>query len=230
MRIQLLNVSGAVDSAKIEIRVRRAVKELNLGNSLVDKGSIDRLIVIGDGTPDDIVVTVISYLLDGICNAGLLIPTDKGFGAVRHVVQVMRTFSGKPIAFVLDQEDLELEDFYKGLSNKFLEFGVTLEPRGGEGRWREFLARFGSGSSRIIVVVNGLEGYEVHKIEDHLLALLGVDLKRLPANVRRDSKEAWKLLSSKEENLLITALKKLDRGNLSEYFPQHAVLEKICSN
>lgn len=59
-----------------------------------------------------------------------------------------------------------------------------------EGMWREFFTESGLGDSKIIVVVNGLEGYEVHKIEDHLLALRGVDPEELHISVRDDPKEA----------------------------------------
>ncbi len=230
MRIQLLNVPGSLNSVKIEVRIRRIVKELSLENPLTDKGSVDGLIIIGDGTPDDVAVTIIAHWLDGKCNAGLFIPIDRRLGAVKHVIRVMRIFNGKPIAFVLDQEDQELEDLYEGLKKKFSEFGVILESRDGEGRWREFTARFDSQASKIIVVVNGLEGYEVHKIEDHLLALINVDLREL-GNARKDSKVvAWKILSSKEKDLLVKALKKLSRENLKEYFPQHIALERLCSS
>ncbi|MCD6349049.1 MAG: hypothetical protein J7L91_05415, partial [Candidatus Korarchaeota archaeon] len=186
---QLLNAPGTVDRAKIEVRIRKVLKKLRLKNTLAYKGLVDGLIVIGNGTPDDAVVTVIAHLLDGRCNAGLLIPTEKGFGAVKHVVHVMRTFSGKPVAFVIDQEDMELEDLYRRITKKFSKFGVGLELSGGEGRWREFVIDSGSGGSKVIVVVNGLDGYEVHEIEDHLLALHGIGPEELPTGAKGDHEE-----------------------------------------
>ena len=230
MRIQLLNIPGTVDRARIEVRIRRVLKKLGLENALAYKGPVDGLIVIGNGTPDDVVVTVVAHLLDGRCNAGLLIPTEKRFGAVKHVVNVIRIFSGKPVAFVIDQEDEELENLYNELAKKFSEFGVKLELSRGEGRWGEFVIDSGSGDSKMIVVVNGLDGYEGHKIEDHLLTLHGVGPEELPTRAKGDPKEAWKLLSSREEDLLVKTLEKLNRRNLGEYFPQHTALERICSD
>lgn len=227
MRIQLLSIPGTVNRARVEVRIRKVLKKLGFEEALSYKGPVNGLIVIGNGTPDDVVITVLTHLLDGKCNAGLLIPTEKRFSGVKQIAHIMRTFRGKPVAFVIDQEDEGLKELYSGLIRKFSEFGIKLEPGEGKDRWREFFIS-GTRDSKMVVVVNGLDGYKVHKIEDHLLALHGVDLDRLPTSTRGDPKGVWKHLSSREEDLLVKVLEKLNKRNMKEYFPQHIELKRIC--
>ncbi len=230
MRIQLLTIAGSLDGARVEARIRRVLRKLDIGNPLTDKGRVSGLIVVGDGTPDDVVVTLVAHTLDGEeCTAGLLVSTRKGVGSVETVIDVVRIFPNRPIALVIDQDREDLERLYEKIAGKFRKFGVRLEIKDGEGRRREYAAGFHS-NGKLIIVVNGLGDYVSHKIEDHLLILKGLTPKRLRSEgFPEDPKEAWKKLSSQNKDLLVDVLRELKEvKDLERYFPQHIALRRIC--
>ncbi len=231
MRIQLLTTASSLDGARIEARIRRVLRKLNVGNPLTNKGRVDGLIVVGDGTPDDVVVTLVAHILDGEeCTAGLLVSTRKGVGSVETVIDVARIFPNRSIALVIDQDREDLERLYEKIAGKFRDFGVRLEIKDGEGRWKEYEAEFHSDGTELIIVVNGLEDYVSHKIEDHLLMLKGLTPEKLRSEgYPEDPKEAWKKLSSQNKDLLVEALKELkELKDVEMYFPQHIALRRIC--
>ncbi len=231
MRIQLLTTAGSLDGARMEARIRRVLRRLDIGDPLTDRGRVDGLIVVGDGTPDDVVVTLVAHILDGErCTSGLLVSTRKGVGSVETVIDVVRTFPNRPIALVIDQDREDLEELYEKIAGKFREFGVQLEMKDGGRRWREYVARFHPESNELIIVVNGLGDYISHKIEDHLLMLKGLTPERLRSEgYPEDPKEAWKRFSSQNKDFLVEVLKELrEMSDVERYFPQHVALERLC--
>ena len=61
---------------------------------------IRTIIVLGDGTPDEIVIMILAHFLDGKVDAGIVKPKYLRVGAIRAIKNIALSFHGKISDFI----------------------------------------------------------------------------------------------------------------------------------
>jgi len=177
--------------------------------------TIDSLIVLGDGREDYVVVPLICHHLNGNKTAAIVKSTLTREGAIQTLKIIVKNY--KTIAFILDQEKVELPELSNIIRMKLNEIGIKCEEIENSvgGRVILYKCNLGDYRFRFVVVVNGVEdvGSYSHKIEDHLVRLAGV-------TVQNDSKDTWNELSE-EERLGVFRRIRDDKSVAEKVFKQH---------
>ena len=189
----------------------------------------DTVIVLGDGTPDDISIFLIASKLNGKKAVYMLKPDDTRYSAANEIRTVLKSFNEKIVRFifVVDQEKEELSKIAKSFTGKLKELGIEiLREEKLQDRVDFFDSKLGSLEFKVYLVVNGLDeiNTEAHAIEDHLLkctqkaGLPGPNLKG------KTSKEVWKELfknkQSKEKEKILSKIYQEALKAPKECFPQ----------
>jgi hypothetical protein len=197
-----------------EIKMNVLIKEVNIRE-------LDTLIVIGNGTPDDIAFSLIGHHLNGNKIVWIVKPERTRFGVIDLIPKYLE-MGIRTILLLIDQEDDSVSTIHKEIKKiiKKLTKGesVVVEDESVE-RLKIYKGKYGSKEFELILVINGLDeiGKGKHSIEDHLLKVaeeisLGVGKVDNP-------KEAWS--SIPEENQLKVFKELKARSDLVESaFPQ----------
>lgn len=179
--------------------------------------SLDALILICNGTPDDKVLGILSYHIDGGKIVGVVKPEKIHLGALDQ----LKTYLGpkiQKIMILIDQEDLTLENFFNEALNRMVRIGINVSQ---EDISEEEIDRLKvcqcllvQKGFEVIIVVNGLEEVctDKHSIEDHLTKAAGIE-------VTENSKQSWNSLSRNERKDIFRGLKG-KRKVIEELFPQ----------
>jgi len=193
---------------------------------------IKAIIVLGDGTPDEIVIMILAHLLDGKVDAGIVKPKYLRVGAIRAIKNIALSFHGKISDFVLlmDLEDQTQEQILESLNNKLAEYGIGYQVIERQDMWWKYHCEIANIRFTLTVIINGLEQeYEKHTIEDHLLEL-AQHLKICVSNVQRlkNPKQAWNKIPHKQRKQIFEELKRLPIEVRKKIFRQHIeALESI---
>ena len=180
MKIYLVNPMH-----RLSIEIFNIVRRLGIRRVLAELPSRKKAIVIANGTPDNIVVALLTEALNHKDVVDLLFPEYKHIGIIDWIPKYVEEGYEK-ISVILDQEEYSLEKLYTILSSKLGKYNMLTE------RVLEFKILRGSESADIIICINGINDFSVkkHSIEDHLLSIareLGIEYG-LDNN---SSKEAW---------------------------------------
>jgi hypothetical protein len=183
--------------AKISSFFKRYYK---LSPPLPSPGSLTKLVVLGDGTPDDYAVFISSHHLNGTENVGIIKPTITGtsiFDLMRpyHLSNPLNT-----ILFALDQESLPVKSICQSFESKAKKANLTFSCADvlHDGRLCIYQCTIASKPFRVIIMVNGLSDMisNIHCIEDHFLKAASIlGLFEMP-KVMFESKNTWHILTS----------------------------------
>lgn len=188
--------------------------------------TVDRLIVLGDGTPDDYAVFLISHHLNGSDTSAIIKPEGKTgtstFELIRVYLSAYRSLKG--LLFVLDQEEETPDAISSKLERQVkkskLAFACRNEPN--TEPLRVYDCALGERQLCLILVLNGLPEIPTskHTVEDHFLkAAAGLKLLSLPENISAP-KSHWRTkVSSKTKEAVFEKL--VESKRLTETtFPQ----------
>ena len=106
MRLFFLDPTGSP-----AINVSRLRKSgFNISKLVASNAStMDAMIVLGDGTPDDQVIGVIAYHMNGSKIVGVVKPKSTNLGAADQIKTYFKPKIRK-IMFVVDQDDLQIDE------------------------------------------------------------------------------------------------------------------------
>ena len=190
------------------------------------------VIIIGNGTPDDIVCLILCHKFDGKHVVGVTKPEAAGIkSAIYAAIKVVEKLKGEDLMIILDQEEREQGEFWNEVEDEFrkekVEFTVNEE---GEG-FRAYECSQAHYKFKVAVLANGLpRQYRKHTIEDHLLELLmslenmGEAVEQVLRESEYDPKEAWKKLREKHKEIhgkVYSHLLNASKDKIRSYFPQH---------
>jgi len=201
--------------------------ERDLGLRIMGEDDVDKIVIIGNGTPDDIVIALLGHARNGKNVLGILKPTYKGTAAVRAVKGIIRTFPKvSKFLLLLDQESDSLESIEERLDREIRESALTViskEKR--ETRLIRYSCKLASSSFSLIVAINGLDAspYSKRTIEDHLLEaakrlLESNEVERLTQG-SSDPKDAWNRLH-RIQSKVYKYIVNMPVEELEQLFPQ----------
>jgi|LGVE01.1.fsa_nt_gb hypothetical protein len=182
---------------------------------------LDTLVVIGDGTPDDIAVSIIAFHSEADKIVGIVKPEIRGLGVIDLIPRYMEGNIRK-ILVLLDQDDYILSTFHEKLQKRLQKVATSeLEIIEGkaEKRLRVYNGKYGGKEFELILVINGLDEIRTdqHTIEDHLLK--AAEILSLDVGDFENSKKAWQSIIS-ERQLKIFKELKAKRKLVRTIFPQ----------
>jgi len=190
------------------------------------------VIIIGNGTPDDIVCLILCHKFNGKHVVGVTKSEAAGIKkAIYAALKVVEKVKVKNLMIILDQEEREQGEFWNEVEDEFrkekVEFAVNEE---GEG-FKAYECSQAHYKFKVAVLANGLpRQYRKHTIEDHLLEL-SMSLENVREAVEEvlreseyDPKKAWKKLREKHKEIngkVYSHLLNASKDVIRSYFPQH---------
>ncbi|NQE45737.1 hypothetical protein C5S31_06935 [ANME-1 cluster archaeon GoMg2] len=171
-------------SSRLATNIARISKRIKMNVLTFEPRSLDTLVVIGDGTPDDIAFSIIAFHSEVDKIVGIVKPGIRGFGVIDLIPRYLKRNIRK-ILVLLDQDDYTLSTFH-GKLQKSLKKVVTSEIKiideDSEKRVRVYNGKYGGKEFELILVINGLDEIRTdqHTIEDHLLKaaeMLSIDVE-----------------------------------------------------
>ncbi|MGB9760511.1 MAG: hypothetical protein ACP5LN_07365 [Thermoproteota archaeon] len=174
---------------------------------------METIVVIADGTPDDIVFSIVRYHMNGRKVVGVVKPHERtGLSAVYEVPTCLKMKICN-VLLLIDQEEMNLENIFFELSKRLKKCGIEIkkEDKSIERRIGVYEGIHGQKRFNLIVVVNGLEEIKTkrHSIEDHLIKVAKtVNLGNLEEF--NNSKDAWESLKE-DDRLRIYEFLKITR-------------------
>ena len=195
--------------------------------------SVATIIVLGDGTPDEIVIMVLAHRLNGKTNVGVIKPRYLRAEAIRAIKNIAISFRGKisNIILLMDLEDRTQEQILETINKKLAEYGIGHELIERRDMWWKYLCEIADVRFTLAIILNGLEReYEKHTIEDHLIEL-AQHLKICISDIQglKNPKQAWSKIPHKQRRQILEGLKRLPMEACRRIFRQHIeALESIA--
>jgi len=182
---------------------------------------LDTLVVIGDGTPDDIAFSIIVFHLNGDKIAGIVKPKEKKRIDCVGLIPAYLKGNIRKIIFLMDQEDDKLSTIYERIHEgvkKIATGKIKVIDEESEKRLKVYECKYGSKEFELILVINGLDEIHTdkHSIEDHLLK--AAELLSIEIGDFENSKEAWNSIKDRHEDIFKKLKKK--RKIVEGVFPQ----------
>lgn len=197
------------------INVRRLKKQEYDTRRIVaqDVETLDKLIVLGNGSPEDEIIGIMSYHLDGRRTVGIVKSQSPGIASLDHIRDYMFE-NVQRILFIIDQDDNNLSQFFASVSER-IGIAVPIEDQEGNGRVKIYHYSLSQRIVEIIVVASGSDDLDTshHEIEDHLLVLAG------EGPSVSDPKRHWRRLDQDVRQDVFRLLK--DRDLFEVVFHQH---------
>jgi len=185
------------------------------------------LILIGNGSPDDLAIAILSFKFDGEDFAWLVRPKiGRNIAALQSLPILLDSHTGSILA-LLDQEREEIQEFLLKTKETLLREGLEVSEEKGEGRLRALSCKYHERAFNLILLINGLDRpYTIHTIEDHLLEagelFLGKEkVEELLQKAENHPKKAWGSLERGSQDEVFVRLCQLERADLHKLFPQH---------
>ena len=185
------------------------------------------IIVLADGTPDDYVVALLSYRLNGEKVLGVVKPEEKRLGVFNIIPTILNVLREGKIAVLIDQENEDLNTIFSEVSRRLSGIGTIIRDIVKEEKLWVYKCEHSIKKFQLIVIVNGLSEYtfKKHSIEDHLLKAAE---KLLKVKIdEEDPKEGWSKLRDRQDEVF-RQLK--DAKNLDDIFPQQIKGLKLLHN
>ncbi len=169
-------------------------KRLNMPLTMA-QSDIDALIIIGDGTPDDVVLLILTHKMDGDHVVGITKPKERlgasSLSSIRQYIERIKNL--KNLIFVIDQEKDVLEDIWRQVDEKLKDNGIVFKLFEEDNIMKIFDCSLGSYKFKVLIVINGLdEQYQRHTIEEHLIEYYRKVLGGNLSSVTNYPKEIWK--------------------------------------
>ena len=202
-----------------------------LGIPLSGPAPVKGVIIIGNGTPDDIVCLILCHKFDGKHVVGVTKPEAAGiksaiYAALRSIREKINN-----LMVILDQEEKKEKEFWNEIEDVFKKEKVEFEVIEKEEKFRVYACSQANYKFEVAVLANGLpRQYRKHTIEDHLLELLmslenmGEAVEQVLRESEYDPKEAWKKLREKHKEIhgkVYSHLLNASKDVIRSYFPQH---------
>ncbi|PUA34305.1 MAG: hypothetical protein B9J98_00185 [Candidatus Terraquivivens tikiterensis] len=187
--------------------------------------TLNGIVILADGTPDDCAIAVIAYHLNGKKSVGVVKPEEKRYDVFRYLPVYLK-YKVDKIAVLIDQENEGLASVFNKIEKKVSETGIVIQNAAKERRLKVYRCRHGVKEFQLISIVNGLDEhpFERHTIEDHLLKVA----EKLP-EVKissNDPKKVWNELKDRQYEVY----KKLkETKDIEDVFPQQVKgLKCLC--
>lgn len=190
-------------SSRLAINIRKISKKLGIKVVATKVEDLDRMVVITDGTPDDMVFAIISHHL----NEDKTVRIAKPDAITRlDALDLIRTYLNlkiNKIMFLIDQETDSLDQIFEKVKEKF--WGISIDNEKEGHRFRIYECRHAGKLFKVIIVINGLDDIptERHAIEDHLIKIAKIEVKG-------SSKTTWWNLNQDKK----------DEKTVKQIFPQ----------
>ncbi|HIE23453.1 MAG TPA: hypothetical protein EYP68_04405 [Candidatus Korarchaeota archaeon] len=198
----------ATNIARISTRLRIEVMALEVER-------IEGVVIIANGTPDDIAFSIISHHSDGEITVGIAKPRERtGIG----VIDVLPSYAkAGRIMVLMDQEDRNIQDIFSEARKKLINAGFRVIKEVEEEMLKIYHCQFAGRSVVVVLVVNGLDEIqtEKHTVEDHLLRaseVFGIEIGNF-----ENSKDAWRRMRNYHEEIFVKLKKSRE---IEEIFPQ----------
>ena len=211
-------------SSRLATNIARISKKTRMDVLIkgVNIADLDCLVVIGDGTPDDIAFSIIAFHLNGDKIAGIVKPEMERRYACINLIPTYLKGNIRKILILMDEEDDPLDTIYEKIQRGVEELAtgkVKVIDEETEERVRIYTGKYGSKDFVLILVINGLGDIRTdkHSIEDHLLKaakMLSIDIGDF-----ENSKAAWKSINHNRQLEIFNALKN-NREMVKRVFPQ----------
>ena len=213
-------------SSRLATNIARISKKTRMDVLIkgVNIADLDCLVVIGDGTPDDIAFSIIAFHLNGNGDkiAGIVKPEKEKRYACINLIPTYLKGNIRKILILMDEEDDPLDTIYERIQRGVEELAtgeVKVIDEETEERVRIYTGKYGSRDFVLILVINGLDDIRTgkHRIEDHLVKaakMLSVDIGDF-----ENSKAAWKSINHNLQLEIFNALKN-NREMVKRVFPQ----------
>lgn len=213
-------------SSRLAAKIAGISKRIRMNVLIKDAPAQDTLVVIGNGTPDDIAFSIIAFHLNGDKNAGIVKPkTERRYGFVNVIPLYLRRGNIRKILILMDQEDDSLDEIYVRIQKDFEKLAtgkIEIIEGESEERVRIYKGKYGSRDFEVILVINGLDdiGEGKHSIEDHLLK--AAEKISMDVGDFENAKAAWWALSNDQQLKIFKELKN-HRKLLESVFPQQVL-------
>jgi hypothetical protein len=184
------------------------------------------LVILGDGTPDDLIVSTIAHHLNGQNVVAIMKPLGKTGTSVFELLPVYLRHNARlvNILFILDQEGINIDSILQRLEKQLRKQRAIHPPRTteNEGRLTHYTCSLGERHFNVILVLNGLDEIPTkkHMIEDHLLCLANeLGLARLPNRIP-NAKRRWNnsITEGRKEEIFSRMVE--DSTLAKRFFPQ----------
>jgi hypothetical protein len=194
-------------------------------STLAHPSTFDSLIVIGNGTPDDWIVFLIAYHLDGEITNAIVKPDITGtstFNRLRYYLTANPAL--KKLLFIVDEEVSTIDLISKELESRAKKLNIVTGNCvvDHEGRLKIYDCTIGNHDFKLLLVVNGLSAMasKKHTIEDHLLKVAeSLGLVNLPEHIP-DPKSFWHDSLSEEAKEIVFLRLKERKGLIESAFLQ----------
>lgn len=185
------------------------------------------LILVGNGSPDDLAIAILSFKFDGENFAWLVRPKiGRNIAALKSLPTLLGSYTGSIVA-LLDQEDKGLPEFLLEAKGRLQQEHIDVSKESGAGRLMVLSCKHDGTTFDLVLLINGLDRpYATHTIEDHLLEAGEVFLGRekvegLVQKAGNHPKKAWGSLERESQDEVFVGLSQLERVELHKIFPQH---------
>ena len=181
--------------------------------------TFDTIIVVSNGTPDDQVMGIICHYCNGERIAGIAKPPGiTGYAVIDLLVNYLK-FRIKNIVILKDQEQETIDEVFKNFKERLNKNNIKHNLIKKEARLMIYNCSHAGREFRIIFILNGLDKFEKHSIEDHLVKCAEEFLK-VKIDDKKDPKKVWKGLTREQQEEIFKKLK--ERKNKAYLiFPQH---------
>jgi len=200
-------------SSRLAINIRKISKKLGIKVVVTKEENLDRMVVITDGTPDDMVFAIISHHLNGDKTIRIVKPSVTRLDALDLIKTYLKLKINK-IMFLIDQETDPLGQIFEKVKERLSDMGISIDNEKEGHRFRIYECRHAGKLFKVIIVINGLDDIptERHAIEDHLIKIAKIEVKG-------SSKTTWWNLNQDKRDEVFKILKK-DEKAVKQIFPQ----------
>jgi hypothetical protein len=206
--------------SRAEINIRRLRRHGYDTYSLLAQSvpTVDRLVVLGDGSPEDKLVGILSCHLDGSKVVAIVKAPKSNLAALDCVKEYAKRRKIEKMLFIIDQDNLNLDRLFEIAVIRITKHGIEIQPiemENGLDRVKAYRCRCSGKDLVVVIVASGLDAFETtkHEIEDHLLLVAGVD------SSGNDPKKQWESLDQDAKDDVIRLLK--DKDVCETFLPQH---------
>ena len=218
MKLYTLEPSGKL-AAKISGSSKRI--KMNVLIKGVDTTDSDTLVVIGNGTPDDIAFSIIAFHIKVGKIAGIVKPKmERRYGFINLIPTYLKGKVRK-ILILMDQEDDKMSTIYETIYEgvKKLETGKIKVSDEESEKVRVYEGKYGGKAFELIIAINGLDEIHTdkHSIEDHLLK--AAEILSIEVEDFENSKAAWKSINYDLQLKIFKGLEE-KRKIVESVFPQ----------
>lgn len=209
--------------SRLESNIKKLSRKLSMEVLVTKASTLNKLIIIANGMPDDLALSVISFHLNGEEIVGVVKPEGRtGLGAFEFISSYLKENPNiTKMMVLLDQEDLKLKDIFKQAQDRIEKQHIQISNVEGKKRLKVYKCIFANKEFELIMSINGLTEMPVekHSIEDHLLkAAMSLEIIKVEEELK-DSKRSWNSLEESQRDEIFRKLKESSKLT-KEIFPQ----------